>query len=407
VYEKGQQIIAFASQKKIKNTVHDRSEQTNKQSTMNMSVAFEFTCTIFNGQQDMCFFGGSCNGSESMGIACVCPEGYGHDFLLFHSPNCVVPNGSTEIATGIFSLLWLVVLVWLLRRVSQLEKKRAIWLAKALLLYHCSLELCVAGLAVQDGAYEMSIIGLCLFLCSTTVLMKLVISQMFEFVRIVLDAHIRRMERVLNFTLGFDFMLILVLGILCIWWCRGEKLWKFDAVLTTLIAGHYIIVSMFSLTALKYTNEFIHVLEECRKRTDTATFSSERYAKLTSRVKHMKNRWLFGSIFLSLASLFYVVLRLILGSIPFLWVFLFHYYALCLGGTIGIASLFPEYQKGSSSEQANRGPSQKIKHLDVSSAATGNVVATAVIYSYTEDSHHEPKSTMSTTESQGGNPKAT
>jgi hypothetical protein len=88
--------------------------------------------TIVQGLADLCLFGGVCQDeSTNQQEFCVCPEGYGHDFTLFHTPNCALPSFALEGFTRLFSFVWLLVLVWYVNKMRYLTgKNRVIQLAR-------------------------------------------------------------------------------------------------------------------------------------------------------------------------------------------------------------------------------------------------------------------------------------
>jgi hypothetical protein len=312
---------------------------------------FEFTCQTARGE-DLCFFGGVCISNATTQINyCDCPAGFERDFTLFHSSNCAIPQGGLAIGVGISSFFWLLVLIWLLLRIYGIEKKVVYRIALAAFTYHASVEMILIGLVAQDGFFEVSLVGMCILFTISSILMKMVTTKMFQFVRVVLDEQVERMERYLNIALAVDILFTVVVGSVSMAYCRAAELWEFDALIVLLAGTHYAIIMVFSIIAHRYTNEFVKALNETKQRVEISVLSVEEYERLIVRVQSMKLRWIFVSFSLCFCAFFFVFIRLILGSIPFLWLMLLGFYNLCFAGTIGIASLFPQYQKSTSSER--------------------------------------------------------
>jgi hypothetical protein len=127
-----------------------------------------------------------------------------------------------------------------------------------------------------------------------------------------------------------------------------NMLWVFDSMITFLAGSHYFVILTFCIFSHRYTNEFLATLKETRARAQV--LSTEDYDNLIKRMESMKIRWIFLCVFLCFGTFFFVFLRVIIGSIPFLWLLLVVFYTMSFGGTLGIISLFPQYQKSTSSE---------------------------------------------------------
>jgi hypothetical protein len=314
-----------------------------------MVSKFDFNCKTSAGQ-DLCFNGGVCrelNASQIEPDVCICPEGFGPDFTLFHSPNCALPNSTLEIFAGTFSAVWLIVFIWYVNRIRYLPmKSRVRQLAAVGLVNSLSLEASVILLAAQNGFFEGSLISFAINLLSIMVFVTMITLQMFEFAHGMYANRVRMMRSALNYILVGYTVGILTTASACIALSHTNELWKFDVALCVFLGTTYFTITFLCLIALKYINEFIGLLGAPGNEREQVEFS-----KMGARLKSMKK--LSAAIIMNQISnaILLVLVRSLLGSFPYAWTIMIFAYLILLAFPLGIARLFPEFQKSSIDEK--------------------------------------------------------
>jgi hypothetical protein len=311
-------------------------------------VAADFTCFNMSveGAIDLCFFGGVCNEN---GTSCDCPVGYGHDFVGFHSSNCALPDMVLEIFAGIYSIFWLLELIWLYLRTRNLSKPYVIHLAKVCLVFHLSLEVSVIGIATQRGMFEVLLIGYIVAFFSGTVLMDLITRQLLEFTETVFTEKKKQMKKWFSAALMLDGFVLSVFGIGALATCRLSGPW-YDVMCSLFMGIHFLVSDVFALTAWHYTSEFLKIL---RSEGTQRHLESGIAEDLVTRMQHMRKKFLVLVMNLSIFVPCVVATRYSLGSFPFLWVMNLVTLTFSLFGTAGIISLLPPVKTESSSKSSN------------------------------------------------------
>jgi hypothetical protein len=319
----------------------------------NMADNFNFRCNTSSGA-DLCFFGGVCleldNSSVNHQERCICPDGFRHDFVLFHTPNCALPNLALEIFAGVFSLIWLVVFIWYMNKVRQLRgKTKVVQLARIGMVNMLSSECLVIGLVTQSGLYEASIVMLCLGALCLNIFIHMITLQMFQFAHAMYFDRVKQMERVLNYGLAVYIGAMLISCGYCLALARTLELRKFDAALCAMLSVNYFALVILCSVAAKYIHEFLDLLTTSVKNKDLS--SGINYNYVLNRLRSMQ--WVFKIIVLIQLSfaVLIILVRIVLGSFPFVWVFFFVGVTVTLGAPFGTASLFPEFDKSSTDDK--------------------------------------------------------
>jgi hypothetical protein len=123
---------------------------------------------------------------------------------------------------------------------------------------------------------------------------------------------------------------------------------------TVLYAGHYAIACLFAWIALRHIHKFITLMTNLQKTATpgnkTVLAADESNVIGRCRIQFMKKTW----ILFVLRSFQFVVLsrfRIILGSFPYMWVLILLGVSTTMAASIGITSMFPQYQGKTSSNR--------------------------------------------------------
>jgi hypothetical protein len=314
-----------------------------------MTSAFSFKCATSSGS-DLCFFGGVCQelNDTIQQEFCVCPQGYGHDFSFFHSSNCALPDLTLEIFAGVISVVWLVELIWYVNKVRQLSgRKRVVQLARVGLIQIVSLELLVIGLATQSGFFEVGIIAFCIAVLCLNLFIQMITLQMFQFAHAMYSTRVKQMELVLNYGLAAIFVVVISGCGVSLAFARVDEVWKIDAALCVVLSSNYLALVILCSVAWKYMNEFVNLLTTSAN-NELQAGSPIDYTSVLNRLQKMK-RVISNIVFTQVSSVVLLfIVRFVLGSFPFTWVLFFLAIIIAHAVPIGIASLFPEFDKSSS-----------------------------------------------------------
>jgi hypothetical protein len=341
-----------------------------------MLSEFDFKCKTSSGI-DLCFFGGVCqevvenNSISNQQQACVCPQGYGHDFVFYHSPNCALPDLALELFGGAFSLVWLLILIWYVSKIRHLRKPKVMQLATIGLVNLVSVEGMVIGIVAQTGFFEASLVMVYISFMCLILAVKMITLQLFEFANGIYPDRVQAMRSAFNYVLVTYTLALSVNTICCLVFARSSELWKYDLVLCVLISLSYAILSVLCVFAIKYINEFVGLLTATTSGGDQMNdqFGAE-FASMATRLKGFRN--LFAvSFILQIAFLTLLVLvRSLLGSFPFAWIVIMIGLAIELGIPIGITFLFPRFQTSSNDgSEKKKSKRQIVASKEVLSAA--------------------------------------
>jgi hypothetical protein len=224
-----------------------------------MASGFAFKCNLNSSGPELCFFGGVCqelNESTNQQEFCVCPQGYGHDFTLFHTPNCALPSLALEVFAGVFSMMWLMVLVWYLNKVRNLKgKTKVLQLSRIGLADLISMECLVIGLVTQYGFFEVSLVMFCVCLLCLNLLVQMVTIQMFQFAHAMYSTRVNQMKLVLNYGLVAYIVVMVISCGFSLAFAQTNEVWKFDAALCGLLLSNYLALVVLSLHCRLEINE--------------------------------------------------------------------------------------------------------------------------------------------------------
>ena len=265
-----------------------------------------FACAV--GEANLCLFNSTCNDGGLLDQECICQPGYMHDFTFFHSKNCGMPDLLLPIFVSIYSAIWLWIFIILLRKSWALGQSTA-WLTRITVVYHISLEGCMALQAIQGGMLEGSIFFLSLMLWSMVVLIAQIIRQTFSFMN---GMYADRIERMVSITTTLSicyFVFNVVFAGTMIAYARTDF---YDVILLICISIHVTLLCTMALVVLCFMNGFLKDLDKNSRLAESPLLQD-----VYKRLRHMRYRWAFFFVNMFIAGACGIALRLVLRSLPF------------------------------------------------------------------------------------------
>lgn len=265
-----------------------------------------FACSV--GEANLCLFNSTCTGSGVLDQECACQPGFMHDFTFFHSKNCGMPDLLLPIFVSIYSVVWLGIFIVLLRKSVAMGKSTA-WLTRITIVYHISLEGCMALQAIQGGMMEGSIFFLCLMLWSMVVLIAQIIRQMFSFMNGMYADRIERMVSITNALSICYFVFNVVFAGTMIAYARTDY---YDVILLICISIHVGLLCTMALVVLFFMTGFLADLDKNSRLSESPLLQD-----VYKRLRQMRYRWSFFFVNMFISGACGIALRLVLRSLPF------------------------------------------------------------------------------------------
>lgn len=272
-----------------------------------------FACNV--GAANLCLFNSTCNGLPlGLGQACVCSPGFVHDNTFFHSQNCGLPELYMTVFVPIYSVIWLIILILLVKKTKQnMEKKKNVaWLTRITFAYHFSIEMFLVLLVIQGGVFEGSIVFLASMLWTMMVLIAQIIKKTFSFKH---GLYADKVEEVLiwvNRIAGVYLLFCLGFIAAAIPVCRTEM---YDVVLLIVISLHVVFLCIVAIIAITFTTGLMHDLKK-NSRLEENVELQDAYI----RIRTMRWRWAFCFVNMMFAGIGGVTLRVVLRSLPFTFI---------------------------------------------------------------------------------------
>lgn len=295
---------------------------------------------------------------DSLGLDyCSCPEGYGHDMMIYHNFNCAMPQYVTPLFSTLFFVLWLGVLIVFetRRRILVVHKSHFVLnLTRVTLVYHIVLGGVVAGMAIQGGFFEIS----CVFALPLLTLMGLIPAMM---LRETLNASSTMLEkhtgqrggggfavyarRYINPVVQFLVVYNFGIGVAMVWNVRS---FNSDVFVTATKACYTGFIFTFGILAYRTMGNFAEEL----KQVDTTAVKVFRI-----RVLAMRKRMVSSSLMHTLSAVVSIIARVGMGSFPFQWVFTFTSALASLLVTLGVVQMMMEDTQSPNAQQKQRADS--------------------------------------------------
>jgi len=281
----------------------------------------------------MCLFNSTC---DAAGTSCgVCPEGFVNDLSFFHQPNCGMPEYALPIFAGIFSAVWLATGLYALAKLWTVKNKTMLSLGWETMIYHLSIEIIVIGLATQDGMFEVTLFGLMLFNITVFRLIVRMVNQMFIFKNGFKKRHTDQVSRAFGWLKIFHGVFIFAFGIATIVLSRDDA---FDRILFSYEVVQLAMMNVLVVVMMRYTRDFLKQLKNSQNSNEVEKMNLE---DVRSRILAMTWKWsLFLGVLPVVASIGFAI-RLILNSLPYMFVFYLSGHIWTPLFTIGVVSLFP------------------------------------------------------------------
>jgi hypothetical protein len=277
--------------------------------------------------------------------------------VILHSPNCALPELVLPIYGAIFSLFWLVTLIDLIQKI-RVRKLKKITIGLALMNHFC-VEGYVLSCVIQQGNFEGSILFLCMIVIVLLLLASDVSVMMYTFCHVF---HTQQIDRI-RWTLwaSSSSMGLLLLGSMggVMYYIRSEQ---FDLAYFVLLGEVYVLLICFCWIAMRYIDEFLHLLKEKKV---------EEYSEISIRIRTMKKKFI-GIILGNFPAIpFMIIIRQVLRSFPYMWVLYVLSQPMFLISASAIVNMYPVSKGGSSTGAVahSRDPSK----VDVSSKESGVV----------------------------------
>ena len=329
----------------------------------------EFTCT-YNGL-DMCLFNSTCAPS---GNSCEdCSPGFTNDFSFFHQPNCGMPANTLIVFLGIYTSIWFITGTYAVINFWKVKNKAMIALGWETMVYHCSIEVIVVGLAIQTGMFEVALSGLLLFNIAVFRLIVRLVIQMFTF-RSGINKHL-----VYQVSKAFDWLkivhaiIIVAFGIATIALCRGDA---FDTIIFAYEVVQLAMMNAVVMIMVRCTKDFLEQLKKIPDSQDTPEMQKEAFEDVRKRVLAMARRWAILLGLLPILATIGFAMRLILNSIPYMFVIYLSGHIWTPALTVGVVSLFPRMRTiqsiGESTKSDNAGVTPRVLSSKESSRIEGS-----------------------------------
>jgi hypothetical protein len=253
---------------------------------------------------------------------CACPVNGGNqfDFVFYHFPSCTLPNDAYLAFLIYYSIVAFILIFFLVREFWTIShgKTRQIAISNVLdlILTWCQIISCY----FQNGAFEGNAVFACLsFACTFYMGGKLSISFM-ETLHAVRRVPIGKFREALKICTILACVSSLICGLAMIGTCRGSNrsynlaAWFME---TSLI---FWVVAFCSVIAY-YTNLLLGNISHASTLRGTTTENKRAIVELIRKVKIIRNCAIYNAFLISVIGIPKSLAFLIIGSIPYQWIF--------------------------------------------------------------------------------------
>ena len=350
---------------------------------------------------DLCLFGSVCSESKT---ECICPEGFEHDNLMFHSPNCGVPSIFFPVYMGLYAVFWFAGLVYLLVRIRNLKNNLRSFGA-LLIVFHFSNLAFIISLIAERGMFRASGFTFCCVCFMIVYLLQYFIVMTIRISRALSKARLA--------SLVFRFRILLFISTCALVTYIGLYLFfdtnpaRHDALVVACFCTLIPVWALLAGFSVKYIHELLELLKKSHdhhvsflrasripepmrdKKTSiaggdgsfnnsnnelrsmpSATLSFETGKPITSQQSQLKARfeatnkiWTFSMCVILVFSLSVILVRVIHGSFPGAGLVLLLAAPGLSALTFGGFRLFPNLLRDDSSQNAAKSSALMISDL--------------------------------------------
>ena len=286
-----------------------------------------FVCT-YDGT-NLCLQNSTCapNGHE-----CLCPPNFQHDFFAFHSKNCAVISKFPWAFAIVFTVPWLVLGIILAMRMRYLKNRVVTRFAFTTLVFHVVLEGIVISLAVQEGMFEAGFFLRLLGWFLESFLFQQILIFTIKANYGPYDSS--KMKRIFRILLACEGIILFGLFV------AGEVFMRnfspvYDVIYSVGILLHFGLFFVFAIVTWRFTTQLLSKIE-------SAQLKNENYSELCERIKVTRRDWVFHFCISTVLAQTLPITRLIIGSFPYCYVFVYIDFVSSLFITKGAADLIPK-----------------------------------------------------------------
>ena len=253
-------------------------------------------------------------------VGCQCPGSFQHDFVFYHFPSCTLPPNA-YLGYFIYYTIACVILIFLLTRefwtISH-GKTKMIAIANVcdLILTWCQ----GASVYFQNGAFEGNAVFASLAFAVTFYMGGRLSISFMETLHAVRRVRVTRFREVLKACTVFACITSFATGMVMVGTCRSSNasyntaawVMEFQLILWSVL---------FCSIIAYYTSHLLGNIEHASTLRGTNNESKRAIKELIRKVTFIRNASLYNAIFISLIGFPKAIAFLILGSVPYQWVF--------------------------------------------------------------------------------------